>query len=94
MQVCTSLQTDNHTSTPQVGFLQARCPSCRPSNSVTANILLQNQYCTISDIMCTKIVKIRFISSLDLLVADPEKSQRRLFYNEFLLGRTVFTQHE
>jgi len=34
MQVCTSLQTDNHASTPPLRFLQARCPSCRPTNSV------------------------------------------------------------
>ena len=37
MQVCTSLQTDNHTSTPPLlCFLQAGCPSCRPTNSVKA----------------------------------------------------------
>jgi len=38
MQVCTSLQTDNHTSTPvpQLKFLQARCPSCCPTNSIKA----------------------------------------------------------
>jgi len=36
MQVCTSLQTDNHASTPPLSFLQAACPSCRPSNSVKA----------------------------------------------------------
>ena len=36
MQVCTSLQTDNHASTPHSVFLQARCPSCRPTNSVKA----------------------------------------------------------
>jgi len=33
MQVCTSatsLQTDNHASTPLFSFLQAGCPSCRP----------------------------------------------------------------
>ena len=29
MQVCTSLQTDNHASTPPLCFLQAGCPSCR-----------------------------------------------------------------
>jgi len=29
MQVCTSLQTDNHASTPPLSFLQAGCPSCR-----------------------------------------------------------------
>jgi len=36
MQVCTSLQTDNHASTPPLGFLQAGCPSCRPTNSIKA----------------------------------------------------------
>ena len=36
MQVCTSLQTDNHASTPPLSFLQAGCPSCRPTNSVRA----------------------------------------------------------
>jgi len=36
MQVCTSLQTDNHARTPSLSFLQARCPSCRPTNSVKA----------------------------------------------------------
>ena len=36
MQVCTLLQTDNHTSTPPHSFLQAGCPSCRPTNSVKA----------------------------------------------------------
>jgi len=36
MQVSTSLQTDNHASTPLLSFLQAGCPSCRPANSVKA----------------------------------------------------------
>jgi len=36
MQVCTSLQTDNHASTSPLSFLQARCPSCHPTNSVKA----------------------------------------------------------
>jgi len=36
MQVCTSLQTDNHTSTSSLSFLHAGCPSCRPTNSVKA----------------------------------------------------------
>jgi len=36
MQGCTSLQTDNHASTTPLGFLQARCPSCHPTNSVKA----------------------------------------------------------
>jgi len=36
MQICTSLQTDNHASTPPLSFLQAGCPSCRPTNSIKA----------------------------------------------------------
>ena len=36
MQVCTLLQTDNHASTSPLCFLQAGCPSCRPTNSVKA----------------------------------------------------------
>jgi len=36
MQVCNSLQTDNHASTQPLSFLQAGCPSCRPTNSVRA----------------------------------------------------------
>jgi len=36
MHVCTLLQTDNHASTPPLCFLQAGCPSCRPTNSVKA----------------------------------------------------------
>jgi len=36
MQVCTLLQTDNHTSTPPLSFSQAGCPSCHPTNSVKA----------------------------------------------------------
>ena len=36
MQVCTSIQTDNHASTPPLSFLQAGCPSCRPINSIKA----------------------------------------------------------
>jgi len=32
--ICTSLQTDNHASTPPISFLQAGCPSCRPTNSI------------------------------------------------------------
>jgi len=41
MQVCTSLQTDNHASTPPLSFLQAGCTSCHPTNSIKA---LKAQY--------------------------------------------------
>jgi len=36
MQVCISLQTDNHAITLLLSFLQAGCPSCCPTNSVKA----------------------------------------------------------
>ena len=36
MQVCTLLLTDNQASTPPVSFLQAGCPSCRPTNDIKA----------------------------------------------------------
>jgi len=36
MQVCTSLQTDNHASTPPLSFFTTGCPSCCPTNSVKA----------------------------------------------------------
>jgi len=36
MQVYTLFQTDNHASTSPLSFLQAVCPSCRPTNSVKA----------------------------------------------------------
>jgi len=36
MQVCTLFQTDNNASTSPLSFLQAGCPSCRPTNSVKA----------------------------------------------------------
>ena len=36
MQVCTSLQTDNHASNLTTEILQAGCPSCHPTNSVKA----------------------------------------------------------
>jgi len=36
MQASTLLQTDNHASTSPLSFLQAGCPSCRPTNSVKA----------------------------------------------------------
>jgi len=45
MQLCTSLQTDNHASTPPLSFLQAGCPSCRPTNSVKALKARQGAVC-------------------------------------------------
>ena len=47
MQVCTSLQTDNHARTPPLSFLRAGCPSCRPTNSVKALKGHPSTYCSI-----------------------------------------------
>ena len=46
MQVCTSPQTDNHTSTPPLSFLQAVCRSCCPTNSIKALTALNNRQLT------------------------------------------------
>jgi len=45
-QVCILLQTDNHASTSPLSFLQAGCPSCRPTNSIKALKALNNQHAT------------------------------------------------
>jgi len=34
--ICTSFQTDDYNSTSPLSFLQARCHSCRQTNSVKA----------------------------------------------------------
>jgi len=44
MQVCTSIQTDNPASTPPLSFLQAGCPSRRPTNSVKALVAHMAEY--------------------------------------------------
>jgi len=36
MQIWTSVQTNNHASTPPLSYLQAACLSSRPTNSVKA----------------------------------------------------------
>ena len=50
MQVCTSLQTDNHASSPPLSCLQAGCPSCCPTNSVKA--LKARSICTTINCKC------------------------------------------
>jgi len=48
MQICTSLQIDNHASTLPLRFLQAGCPSCRPTNSVTVTALITASYWSVN----------------------------------------------
>jgi len=49
MQVCTSLQTDNHASTPTLSFLQDECPFCRPTNIIKAlkATVEEKQHCSL-----------------------------------------------
>jgi len=49
----TLLQTDNHATTPPLSFLQAGCPSCRPTNSVKALKETWKQKYIIHHVNCT-----------------------------------------
>ena len=40
---CTSLQTDNHASTPPLSFLQAGCPTYCPTNGIKAPTCFKTQ---------------------------------------------------
>jgi len=69
MQVCISLQTDNHASTPPLSFLQARCPSCHPTNSVKApyNIIIAAHDHYMHEIQSTTAVNDGFPAERGLL---------------------------
>ena len=67
MQVCTSLQTDDHASNPPLIFLQAGCPSCCPTNSVKA---LKEYYITLH---YTKTMSQQMNSGMSLKVREPVK---------------------
>jgi len=54
MQVCTSLQTNNHTSTPPLSVLQAGCSSCHPTNSVEAPkafVIINTKNCSLAIVL-------------------------------------------
>ena len=55
MQICTSLQTDNHTSTPPLSFLQTGSPSYHPTNNVKA----LKEHC-LFETQCTHITILNF----------------------------------
>ena len=62
------LQTDNHASTPPLSFLQAGCPSCRPTKSVEAlkalikHIQILNYYIAYSQTQGTFLVTVNLFS--------------------------------
>jgi len=68
MQVSTSLQTNNRASTPPLRFLQAGCPSCRPTNSVKAlpHLILWHQHVT----EFTRFRENQTPSCLDWIITD------------------------
>jgi len=79
MQVCSSLQSDNHASNSPLSFLQAGCPSCRPTNSVKAlkvlmgGILLELLCAMLRYVvwhMCSRLSSV--FSALTLLVGRQE----------------------
>jgi len=76
MQVCTSLQTDRQPCQhPTRVFLQAGCPSCRPTNSVKA--LKAINQCLIND--CSQInTQNNYIHRNN---NDQPKYNFRLFFN-------------
>jgi len=87
MQVCTSLQTDNHASTPPISFLQARSPSCRPTNSVKA---LKAQKTVTGYIFyhTSKILQKRKSREIDLFNAIPKTFKDAKFVAD---GTDIFT---
>jgi len=76
MQVCTKLQTDNHASTPLLSFLQAGCPSCRPTDSVKALKVKQTYSHTILiQSLNNNTIK---VSNLSITL---QQQQKQPFYN-------------
>ena len=73
MQDCTLLQTDYHTSTPPLCFLQARCPSCRPTNSVKA-LKAKLLTTTMAKLSMSKKVPTGYYTSLEHSVGEIKES--------------------
>ena len=69
MQVCILLQTDNHASTPPLCFLQAGCPSCRPTNRVKALFIIVTKWQSTwlpgeRSLSCLTMMSMRTLASL------------------------------
>jgi len=86
MQVCTSLQTDNDASTPPLSFLQARCPSCRPTNSVKAlkanYKVMDEEKITITYSIANFTTHPRLSTELDIFNMNLSFSRLLLFFKE------------
>ena len=96
MQVCTSLLTDNHASTPLLSFLQAGCPSCRPTNSVKALKVIRSVE-LLSRIKKVKVAHARLLSvrfrslsrSLAVSLANCLAECSVLFFSHPRVGHTM-----
>jgi len=88
MQVCTSLQTDNHASTPPLSFLQAGCPSCRPTNSVKA---LKAQRAIFSELEISRVGAGRiFYFQSQILEHNLESENKHIFCEHLIFSNSMF----
>ena len=91
MQVCTLLQTDNHTSTPSLFFLQAGCnlqAGCFGRNTVTetefrsVSTSISQQFCSIASLHCRidplPISKSSILNGTSELIAPGRRSDESL----------------
>ena len=82
MQVCTSLQTDNHASTPTLSFLQARCP---PAAQPTAS-----KHCYYEHWL---IIIINFIDKSLKVVVHSMKFVQQVILIHLHLANAIFSTH-
>jgi len=75
MQVCNSLQTDNHASTPPLSFLQAGCPSWCPTNRV-ADLLISQLMPLPLTVSCFSKIQIGFAFLVPAHLSSPGKKGR------------------
>jgi len=94
-QVCTSLQTENHASTPSTQFLQAECPSCRPTNPTASkqSTKLKHFSRTFKDPNCIfqapKLSTIRHILDADIQNLDCNVTLKCTVWGPTVLTNTV-----
>jgi len=80
MQVCTSLQTDNHASTPPLSFyIQAGCLSCHPTNRVKA-LRNREQKCADTIGWPFPMLKYKYIFQVKYMEAILSNSTQKLLW--------------
>ena len=86
MQVSTSLQTDNHASTPPLSFLQAGCPSCRPTNSIKA-LNIQSTMLNMEDMMSKTSISLTDVLQYCSNSITKSKTRLAVTTNKYLVKR-------